>query len=405
MRPLSTLVSTTLLITMATATAAQASPGAIHRGNQPIPDEYIVVFKDVPGKAVRASADALARQHGGEVKHNYEHALRGFSVHLSEKAALALSHNPNVLLVEENEEVQASSVQISPANWALDRIDQRNPPLDGLYSYGTTGQGVNAYIVDSGIHPTHTEFTGRVFLDRDYVQDAGFGVDCFGHGTAVAGILGGTNHGVAKQVNLHILKVFDCAGDSELADIVAALDWVTWVHVKPAVLNLSINRPCGPHLARPCLEGSLDLAAKGLIQQGVILVNSAGNGSACDSNSFVSNSPALFANPIVVGATVLGFTDSRVNGTCAGGEVDIYAPGWELTTASHIFPTGTVLFSYTSAAAPVVAGAVARYLQTHPTANHASVEYHLQITGTPHIVGNVPFYGGSQLNPFLYVQP
>lgn len=391
------------LLTLLAASAADAEPGTIRRSHEPIADEYIVVFKDVAERAVRTRADALAQRHGGEVRHYYEHALQGFAARLSEKEALALSHDPRVAFVEENGRIQASSVQISPANWALDRIDQRFHPLDGLYSYGTTGLGVHAYIVDSGINPNHTEFSGRVFLDRDYVQDAGFGVDCYGHGTAVAGILGGTTYGVAKQVNLHVLKIFDCAGSSDSADTVAAIEWVASSHIKPAVLNLSLNRPCNG--AQCTVDGSLDIAVKAAKQAGVIVVNSAGNGGACDSNGYVESSPALRANPIVVGATLRGGSDRRVGGTCFGGEVDLYAPGWELTTASHIFPTGTVLFSYTSAAAPVVSGAVARYLQTHPTASQGLVEYHLTSTGTPHIVGNIPWYGGSQPNPLLYVQP
>ncbi len=393
------------LLTLLAAGAASAEPGTIRRSHEPIADEYIVVLKDVAPRSARASADTLVRRHGGEVKHYYEHALQGFAARLSEKEALALSLDPRVAFVEENGRIQASTVQINPANWALDRIDQRFHPLDSLYSYNTTGLGVHAYIVDSGINPNHTEFTGRVVMDRDYVQDAGFGVDCYGHGTAVAGILGGTNYGVAKQVTLHVLKVFDCTGSSDSADTVAAVEWVAALHIKPAVLNLSLNRPCGA-TSTPCsIDSSLDAAVKGAKQAGVIVVNSAGNGGACDSYGYVQSSPALRANPIVVGATLRGGTDQRVGGTCFGGEVDLYAPGWELTTASHIFPTGTVLFSYTSAAAPVVSGAVARYLQTNPTASQGLVEYRLTSTGTPHIVGNIPWYGGSQPNPLLYVQP
>lgn len=404
MRTARVLLSVAVLCSLMSQ-ATDAEGGTIRRNDEPIAGEYIVVLKGIAEDAVRGSADALAHDHGGEVEHYYQRSLRGFAVRLSEKEALALSRDPRVDFVEENGRIQASGVQIGPANWALDRIDQRFHPLDGLYSYGTTGLGVHAYIVDSGINPNHTEFTGRIVLDRDYVQDAGFGVDCFGHGTAVAGILGGTNYGVAKQVTLHVLKIFDCAGVSDVADTIAAVEWVAALHVKPAVLNLSLNRPCGA-TGPPCtLDSGLDIAVKGAKQAGVIVVNSAGNGGACDSNGYVESSPALRANPIVVGATLGGGTDRRVGGTCFGGEVDLYAPGWELTTASHNFPTGTVLFSLTSAAAPVVSGAVARYLEMHPTATQGQVEYYLTSTGTPHIVRNIPWYGGSQRNPLLHVQP
>ena len=393
-----------LLVTMA-ASAASAAPGQIRRSDKPIHGQYIVVFKPGAAKSVRHLADALMQGRGGAVQHYYEHALQGFAAELTESEAMALSRDPRVAYVAENSRLQMSGVQINPANVALDRIDQRSYPLDHLYSYGTTGAGVNVYIIDSGINPNHTEFTGRgdrVFLDQDWTNEGDFGVDCNGHGTAVAGIIGGTTYGVAKQAKLHVLRVAGCSGVPVAWDTLAALDWVVGGHVKPAVVNLSINDPC----SAGCATGQLLIdAVKAVLQAGVTVVNSAGNGGACDANEYVYNAPAYGSWPIVVGATLSGAgSDQRLTGTCTGTDVDIYAPGWELTTASHLSATGTTLFSYTSAAAPVVTGAAARYLETHPTALPGAVEYILTSTGTPDIVLNVPAYPGTD-STFLYVAP
>ncbi|MDQ1560498.1 MAG: hypothetical protein QOD32_3558, partial [Pyrinomonadaceae bacterium] len=167
------------------------STGRIRRSDAPAADNYIVVFKDsVPQGRVNAFAAQLARAHGGKIGFTYQYALRGFSVEMSEKQALALSNNPQVEYVEEDTMVEGASVQSSP-QWGLDRIDQRSLPLNAAYTYANSGAGVNAYVIDGGIRLTHQEFGGRAVFAFDNVGDGRNGVDCNGHGTHVAGLIGG----------------------------------------------------------------------------------------------------------------------------------------------------------------------------------------------------------------------
>ncbi|HYG08430.1 MAG TPA: S8 family serine peptidase, partial [Pyrinomonadaceae bacterium] len=218
---------------------AQKSTGLIRRHDNAVPNNYIVVFKDsVPQGRVHAFAMQLASAHGGVLGFTYQHALRGFSVELNEAQAVALSRNPQVEYIEEDTMVEGAAVQSSPT-WGLDRIDQRSLPLDASYSYANSGAGVNAYIVDGGIRLTHQEFTGRAFFAYDNVGDGRNGVDCHGHGTHVAGIIGGNTYGVAKHVNLHAVRVLNCSNQGLASRVIAGIDWVTGNHVKPAVANLS----------------------------------------------------------------------------------------------------------------------------------------------------------------------
>ncbi len=308
--------------------------------------------------------------------------------------------------------VADAATQSAPQNWALDRIDQRSPNLNNSYSYTSTGSGVHIYILDSGINLGHNEFAGRIVVDRDYL--GGSGGDCYGHGTAVAGIAAGSTYGVAKAATIHVLRTYGCsapsgaAADQALLNAIDAMEWLRWNHQSPAVLNVSFNwTGCGSNCTR------LRDAVSGLIAEGVVVVASAGNApgavdesithscfpnvnTQCPCDMFYgcaggtlqtgrTNLPAL-AHPsvIVVGATdyppARGYLDARVRDTHWG--VDLYAPGSNLLTAALAGPTANQYFSQTSAAAPVVTGAVARYLQTHPTATPSQVETWLKLNAT-----------------------
>src|SRR6185295_912325 len=179
-----------------------------------ITGEYIVALAPrLPAGNLDLVVAELVREFGGELIRQYRNVFPGFSVRLRDEQALALSRHPAVALVEQNIPVYPSGVQINPANWALDRIDQRSASLNYSYSYTSTGNGVNVYIVDSGIRFDHAEFGGRAVFAVDFVNDGRAGWDCYGHGTAVAGLVGGSIYGVAKQARLHSVRILGCQRD------------------------------------------------------------------------------------------------------------------------------------------------------------------------------------------------
>src|SRR5918911_856428 len=230
----------------------------------------VVVLKDsVAGPQVAAQAEQLARTFGGQIGFIYEHALRGFSVELNEAQAEALSRHPQVAYVEEDVEVYGADTQATP-QWPLDRIDQRNLPLNSSYTYAGNGAGVNVYVIDSGIKMTHQEFrnadgTSRATLGKDVLTDGQNGNDCNSHGTHVASLIGGNTFGVAKGTKLYAVRVLNCTNQGTAAQIIAGIDWVTANHVKPAVANLSFASVIGGKV-------TIDTAVRNAIAAGVTFV-------------------------------------------------------------------------------------------------------------------------------------
>jgi subtilisin family serine protease len=336
-----------------------------------------------------------------------------------------------------------ASVQNAPPNWALDRLDQRNGPIDNSYGYTTTGQGVHVYVVDSGINRYHTDFTGRVVVDKDWVDPVwGDGSDCMKHGTAVAGVAAGTLYGVAKQATIHAHKVLGCTYASstdseglaqELRRFVQALNWIRVNHQSPAVVNLSYSRQWPDFSACPenrsgepspldaCLEFRDAIAE--LVNSGVPIVAAAGNvagpidsvcaspfgcdpyfGCTCQRWTAQYNLPALAdSDVIVVGAARYGVPspplDHRLQGTKY--LVDVYAPGSSLLTTSTESTTATQSFHNTSAATAVVTGVVARYLQSHPSATPAQVRSWIVSNATSGIIDSVPSWD----RRYIYMSP
>ena len=337
----------------------------------PIPGEYIVVMK--PSAAMRTTSAAQAvGVAAGRVRRTYRAALDGFTASLSEGEAAALARHPNVALVERDQVMTISTTQ-SGATWGLDRIDQRNLPLSTTYSYTSTGAGVRAYIIDTGIHASHTQFTGRVGTGTDKVDNDNNPADCNGHGTHVAGTVGGTTYGVAKGVTLIGVRVLNCSGSGTTSGVIAGVDWVTANHVKPAVANMSLGGGAST---------ALDNAVANSIAAGVTYAIAAGNSNARACNA----SPARVPSAITVGATTS--TDARASYSNWGSCLDLFAPGSSITSAWYTSNTATNTISGTSMATPHVAGVVALYLQGNPSATPATVRNALVANATSGKVTN-----------------
>ncbi|HCJ6434809.1 S8 family peptidase [Acinetobacter baumannii] len=354
-----------------------------------IKNQYIVILNKDAGPS-KDFAQNIAKQHAGKVLQSYDTVLKGFAIYLPDTAGAAfieaMKKNPHVLSVESDTIVNIDATTQSNPDWGLDRIDQNALPLNSTYSYLQTGSGTTAYIVDTGILSSHQEFSGRVLSGYTAISDGNGTTDCNGHGTHVAGTVGGTTYGVAKNVNLVPIRILGCDGSGASSNVIAGLDWILKNGKKPAVVNMSLGGEA---------NASLDSAVENLFNNGYVMVVAAGNSNtdAC------SSSPARVSKAITVAAT--DSTDTRASYSNYGSCVDIFAPGSQINSSWIGSNTATKVLNGTSMATPHVVGVVAEMLQSTPTATPQTISTDLLNQASNNVVKNP---SGSP-NRLLYKSP
>jgi subtilisin family serine protease len=324
---------------------------------------YIVTLRPATGDSRTIGAEA-ERRFGGTLAQVYTRALSGFAITIPDSLADRLASDSRVLSIEKDAVVDADVTQ-TPATWGLDRIDQRAQPLNNSYTATSTGAGVTAYIIDTGIRLSHTQFGGRAVTGYDAVTSGGTANDCNGHGTHVAGTVGGKDYGVADGVRLVAVRVLDCNGSGSTSGVIAGIDWVTGNHVagQPAVANMSLGGGAST---------ALDSAVKNSIADGVAYAIAAGNGNAAGvAQNACNSSPARVPAAMTVSAT--DSSDRKASWANYGTCVDWFAPGVSITSSWNTSDTATNTISGTSMATPHTAGVAALYLQTNPGATPQQV--------------------------------
>ncbi|NBU60640.1 MAG: hypothetical protein EBS27_02540, partial [Actinobacteria bacterium] len=382
----STSTTSTTSTTSSTSTSTTSTTVAPSSNAQdPLAGTSIVMLRqDVDVQAFVAAENAL----GGEVIQAFTQAINGYVALLSDSQLARLSKDPRVASIEPNQTIEIDGDQASPPSWGLDRIDQRERTLNAMYTYNFGGAGVSAYVIDTGIRADHVEFSGRVASGYGAIADGYGSTDCNGHGTHVAGTIGGSTTGVAKSTRLVPIRVLNCRGSGFMSNVIAGINWAIADHAAgaPAVANLSLGGG---------FSSSLNSAIANAVSDGITVVVAAGNNNrlAC------SYSPASAPSAITVGATTS--VDARASYSNYGSCLDIFAPGSSITSAYFTSSTALRSLSGTSMASPHVAGAAALLLEADPTMSPSAVAAKLLTYATPDVVSSP---GVGSVNLFLYTK-
>ncbi|MBU7596470.1 S8 family peptidase [Streptomyces sp. P38-E01] len=363
-------------VAMAGAAEPGAAEGTIRGAEAPgaVEGQYIVSLKGEAAAessvrtAVNSQARNLVSAHGGDVEKVYSAAFRGFSVSATEAQAKKLAADPNVAYVEADGVARISGTQPSPPSWGLDRVDGA---ADSSYTYPNEGAGVTAYVLDTGIDMTHPDFGGRATSGYDFIDNDADASDCQGHGTHVAGTVGGASFGVAKGVNLVSVRVLDCGGSGQWSQVIAGIDWVAQNASGPSIGNMSLGGGA---------NDSVDAAVQGAIDAGVQMAVAAGN----NNSDACSSSPARVPAAVTLGSTDQG--DGRSSFSNYGTCVDLFAPGGQINSTAN--GGGSQIMSGTSMASPHAAGAGAIYLSANPSATPQQVADALAGNAQSGVVGN-----------------
>jgi len=380
------------LLLLAASFISTTHASELRTAKQPIEGRYIVVLKDDvavlgnrsgQGLSVASVARNMARTHGAQLKGSFTHVLPGFVVEADEKSLVRLIMDERVAYVEEDGIVSVSATQ-NNATWGLDRIDQRDRPLNGTYVYDTTASNVHTYIIDTGVLGSHNEFSGRMGNGYTAINDGRGWNDCNGHGTHVAGTVAGSTYGVAKGATVHAVRVLGCNGSGTNSGVIAGMDWVAANAQSPAVANMSLGGGAST---------ATDNAVANMRNAGVTVVVAAGN----ENQNACNVSPARSSAAITVGSTTS--SDSRSSFSNYGSCVDIFAPGSSITSAWHTSNSATNTISGTSMASPHVAGVAALYLADNPSASPSQVENAIYSNGS---TGKLSSIGSGSPNLLAY---
>ncbi|MGW6395684.1 S8 family serine peptidase [Streptomyces sp. NPDC055103] len=367
------------------AGAAAPAEGTVHGLGAPgaVDGSFVVILDASANKA------DLAKKYGGTLVRSYGSEVNGFSASgLSVDEAKRLAADPAVGTVVQNKRFSINETQENPPSWGLDRIDQADTAGDQKYTYPDNGgEGVTAYVIDTGVRISHQDFGGRASHGFDAVDNDNTADDGNGHGTHVAGTIAGTSHGVAKKSKVVAVRVLDDNGSGTTEQVVAGIDWVTQNHSGPSVANMSLGGGA---------DEALDAAVKRAIDSGVTFAVAAGN----ESSDAGQGSPSRVPEALTVASSTKDDEQSAFSNF--GAVVDLYAPGSDITSAWNDSDTGTKTISGTSMAAPHVAGAAVLYLAADPSATPADTAAALTGAATADAIKN-PSSGTA--NKLLKVAP